>query len=97
MPAAEYDLSFCNSINFSAAAGLTEFYFRHFGKASTLAVILMTLHIAIDTKHYEIDGLKIEWGKPLNEVRVLLDKFEKFKPFGGWPNIRCKCPSAFGL
>lgn len=51
----------------------------------------------IDTKHYEIDGLKIEWGKPLNEVRFLLDKFEKFEPFGGWPNIRCKCPNAFGL
>jgi hypothetical protein len=53
--------------------------------------------LQIDTKHYEIDGLKIEWGKPLNEVRILLDRFEKFKPFGGWPNIRCKCPNAFGL
>lgn len=51
----------------------------------------------IDIKHYEIGSLKIEWGKPLNEVRILLDKFEKFKPFGGWPNIRCKCESAFGL
>lgn len=51
----------------------------------------------IDSIHYEIEGLKIEWGKPLNEVRVVLDKFEKFKPFGGWPNIRCKCPNAFGL
>lgn len=51
----------------------------------------------MDSKHYEIDGLKIEWGKPLSEVRPMLDKFEKFKPFGGWPNIRCKCPNAFGL
>jgi hypothetical protein len=53
--------------------------------------------LQIDTKHYEIDALKIEWGKPLNEVRFLLDRFEKFKPFGGWPNIRCKCPNVFGM
>lgn len=51
----------------------------------------------IDTKQYEIDGLKIEWGKPLNEVRVLLDQFEKFKPHGGWSNVRCICSKVFGL
>ncbi|MBL0315883.1 MAG: hypothetical protein IPP69_08925 [Flavobacteriales bacterium] len=51
----------------------------------------------IDTKYYEIDGLKIEWGKPLNDVRPMLEDFEKFKPYGGWPNIRCKCSSIFGL
>jgi hypothetical protein len=53
--------------------------------------------LQIDIKYYEIDGLKIGWGKPLSEVRVMLEKFEKFKPFGGWPNIRCKCHNAFGL
>ena len=51
----------------------------------------------IDTKYYEIDGLKIEWGKPLNEVRLILEDIEKFKPYSGWPNIRCRCSSIFGL
>lgn len=51
----------------------------------------------IDTKYYEIDGLKIEWGKPLNEVRPMLEDVEKFKPYGGWPNIRGKCSGVFGL
>jgi hypothetical protein len=53
--------------------------------------------VTTDTKYYEIDGLKIEWGKPLNEVRPMLEKFERFKPYGGWPNIRCKSSSIFGL
>lgn len=51
----------------------------------------------IDTKYYEVDGLKIEWGKPLNEVRTMLENIEKFKPYGGWPNVRCKCSGIFGL
>jgi hypothetical protein len=51
----------------------------------------------IDIKYFEIDGLKIEWGKPLSDVRSMLEDFEKFKPYGGWPNIRCKCSSIFGL
>lgn len=51
----------------------------------------------IDPKYYEIDGLKIEWGIPLMDVRLMLEDFEKFKPYGGWPNIRCKCSSIFGL
>ena len=51
----------------------------------------------INTKYFEIDGLKIEWGKPLSEVRPMLDNMEQFEPHGGWPNVRCKCSSIFGL
>lgn len=46
---------------------------------------------------YEINGLNIEWGKPLNEVAPLLEKFEKFQPYEGWANIRCRCFHIFGL
>lgn len=63
-----------------------------------MAVILTThTKMNIDTKYYDIDGLKIEWGKSLNEVLPMLEGVEKFKPYGGWPNIRCKCSSIFGL
>ena len=48
-------------------------------------------------REYEIDGLKIEWGKTFSEVATLLNGFDKFKPYGGWPNIRCKCQNIFGL
>jgi hypothetical protein len=51
----------------------------------------------INTGEYEINGLKIDWGKSLSEVRSILEGFEKFQPYGGWPNIRCKCPEIFGL
>ena len=50
-----------------------------------------------DTSYFEIDHLKIEWGKPLNEVRSLLEDVEQFAPYGGWPNIRCRCSSVYGL
>jgi hypothetical protein len=39
MPAAEYNSAFVILFNFSAAAGLQEFYFRHFGNALMLAAI----------------------------------------------------------
>lgn len=51
----------------------------------------------INTAEYDINGLKIDWGKPLNEVRSILSAFEKFQPYGGWSNIRCKCTEIFGL
>ncbi|MCD9856759.1 hypothetical protein LUD75_18695 [Epilithonimonas sp. JDS] len=47
--------------------------------------------------YFQIDRLKIEWGKTLNEVRPLLENIEQFKPYGGWPNIRCSCLKIFGL
>ncbi|SOD15113.1 hypothetical protein [Pedobacter xixiisoli] len=50
-----------------------------------------------NAKHYHINGLDIEWGKPLNEVRPLLKDMEELKPYGGWPNRRGKCSSIFGL
>lgn len=51
----------------------------------------------IDIKFFEIDEVKIEWGKPLHEVRPMLEHFEKYKPFDGWANVRGKCSSIFGL
>lgn len=51
----------------------------------------------IDTSCYELDGLKIAWGKPFREVLPLLEHIDKFEPYGGWPNIRCKCSRIFGL
>lgn len=51
----------------------------------------------MNPKYYEIDGLAIEWGRPFNEVTTLLDGLEKFKPYEGWANIRCKCTNIFGL
>lgn len=50
-----------------------------------------------DNLYFEIDRLKIEWGKTLNEIRPLLENIEQFKPYGGWPNIRCRCSNIFGL
>jgi len=50
-----------------------------------------------DTKHYHIDGIQIEWGKPLTEVREILEDIEEFNSYGGWPNRRGKCLQAFGL
>src|SRR5205809_559532 len=51
----------------------------------------------MNPKYYEIDGLCIEWGRPYSEVTTLLERFEKFKSYEGWENIRCKCTSIFGL
>jgi hypothetical protein len=51
----------------------------------------------INPKQYEIDGLKIEWGKNFSEVSTLLERFQKFKSYEGWSNIRCKCKNIFGL
>ncbi|HEU4472798.1 MAG TPA: hypothetical protein VFR58_17005, partial [Flavisolibacter sp.] len=48
-------------------------------------------------KYYRIDELQIEWGRPFNEVATLLEDVKKFKPYGGWPNIRCRCKNVFGL
>lgn len=53
--------------------------------------------MTIDTGYFEIDQLQIEWGKPLNAVRPLLENIQQFEAYGGWPNIRCKCSSIFGL
>ncbi len=49
------------------------------------------------TRHYEVDGLKIEWGKSLGEVRVLLAEVEPLAPSGVWPEVRCRCSAIFGL
>lgn len=51
----------------------------------------------IETTYFEIDRLKIEWGKTLNEVRPMLENIEQFESYGGWPNIRYRCSSIFGL
>lgn len=51
----------------------------------------------INPRQYELDSLKIDWGKNFNEVSMLLEKFQKFKSYEGWPNIRCKCKNIFGL
>jgi hypothetical protein len=50
-----------------------------------------------DLKHYEIDGLKIEWVKTLNEVRPMLEQFVKLAPDSFQPKLRCRCSIAFGL
>lgn len=51
----------------------------------------------IDNSYFEIDNLKIKWGKPLNEVRKMLEEVDQFESYGGWPNIRCRCSSIYGL
>ena len=48
-------------------------------------------------KIYQIDEIKIEWGKTLSEVQTLLDEKKAFNSHGGWPNIRCSCVEVFGL
>ena len=52
----------------------------------------------IDPTRYKIDNIHIEWGKTLDEVRPLLDNFEKFTPSNSSRTyIRCKCDEIFGL
>jgi hypothetical protein len=51
----------------------------------------------VEAMYYEIDELKIDWGMPLQEVRPLLDPVQKYKSYMGWPNIRGKCNTIFGL
>jgi len=48
-------------------------------------------------KGYHIDEVKIEWGKTLSNLRLLLDTKKQFNSHGGWPNIRCNCEEVFGL
>jgi hypothetical protein len=50
-----------------------------------------------NTKQYDVNGQFIEWGKPFNEVARLLQKQNKFRPYGGKPNIRCNGSEIFGL
>jgi hypothetical protein len=51
-----------------------------------------------DNDFYEINGISIEWGKTLSEVKVLLENVERMdRPPGGWPGIRFKCERVFGL
>ena len=53
--------------------------------------------MTISDKTYNAGGKIIEWGKTFDEVSILLKDFEKFKPYGGRPNIRCKCSEIFGI
>lgn len=48
-------------------------------------------------KEYQVDEIKIEWGKTLNDARLILEKQKTFTSHGGWPNIRCRCLEIFGL
>lgn len=51
----------------------------------------------VNPHYFEINGIQVEWGRTLEQIRPLLDGFDPFKPYGGWPSIRCKCERIFGL